>query len=97
MNNAVAWPILASVACALIGWSDSQTLAERSVSQYPRPTDSELASDTTSVPASHMLPVYRPSASLPQIYNADSSTGWFRNLFYALVTAWRYPTSLSAA
>jgi hypothetical protein len=82
-NFALAWPVVAAIACALIGCYDSETLAERCVSQYPRPSDSEIARDTTSILPSHMLPVYRPSDSLPQIYNADSSTGWFRNLFHA--------------
>lgn len=77
------WPVVAAVACALVGCHEPQTLEERCLSQYPRPIDSEIARDTTSVPASHTLPVYHPTDSLPQIYNADSSTGWFRTLFYA--------------
>jgi len=82
-HSPVDWPALVAIACALSGCSDPPTLGERCVSQYPPLRTGEVADDTTSIPASHMLPVYHSSDSLPQIYSPDSATGWYRNLFYA--------------
>ena len=88
-NSAIAQSALVVLAYALIGCYPAETFAERCVSQYPRPTDSQIAGDAMSIPVSTALAGYRPGDSLPEIYNADSSIGWFRNLFYARFDAFR--------
>jgi len=74
--------VLVAFACLLSDCSHAD-IETQCLSRYPRPIDARVASDTTSIPHSQALPLYRPSDSLPQIYNTDSSTGWFRTLFYA--------------
>jgi len=74
------WPLF--VATALLG-CQPETLADRCRSHYPNPTNEQRGRGAASVPGLGTLPLYSPPDSMPQIYNADSSTGWFRSLFYA--------------
>jgi len=82
MKKGMPWLVGALVAYGLFGCADSQTLAERCLSAYPPPKGG-TAGDTAPIPPLHMLPVFEPSDTLPQIYSADSSTAWFRSLYYA--------------
>jgi len=82
---ALARSILATLACALLASCQPITRARQCLSQYPQPTDSQLAGDTRSIPSAEALPLYRPPDALPQIYSADSSAAWFRSLFYVRI------------
>jgi len=86
-DSALVRSILVTLACTLLGSCQPDTRAEQCLSQYPHPTDAQLAGDTRSIPSAEALPLYRPPDALPQIYSADSSAAWFRNLFYVHLDA----------
>jgi hypothetical protein len=86
LDAAFARPRLLAVGCALAACSCSRSVADQCAARYPRPTDAQIAADTTSVPAPESLAIYQPSDSLPQVFSSDSSAGWFRNLLFAHFT-----------
>src|SRR5574341_264447 len=81
--NARSRPLLVASAWLFAGCYRGNMIEKQCRSQYPLPADATVVSDTTSIPPWQALPPYRPSDSLPQIYSADSSTAWFRSVFYA--------------
>jgi hypothetical protein len=77
------WCNLIVAACVLVSCSGSESPEDACLSQYPNPTDAELAANLVILPALQTLPVYLPADSLPQIYSHDSAVAWYRSLFFA--------------
>jgi hypothetical protein len=88
-HSARSLTVVSMIAALFAACSRPQNRGEHCRVVYPLPENAQSAADAIPIPALETLPLYHPSDSLPQIYNADSSAGWYRNVFLARFGSFR--------